>query len=169
MAQIKNDRKLTLKRLKEALSYNPSTGLFIWKITASPKAVANSVAGTIIKSGYRMIVIDGEHYKASRLAWFYTFGEWPERLIDHENGTKSDDRIVNLRPAVFAENSWNMGITKRNTSGFKGVCRTKWGWQASIGCEGRQHYLGSFRSAAEAAEAYKSAAQKLHGQFARFS
>jgi hypothetical protein len=170
MAKIKNDRKLTLARLKEVLRYEPDTGLFFWLVTISPKAVAGTQAGAIRKHGYRVITIDKEQHKASRLAWFYTYGELPDHLIDHENLDRADDRIVNLRKADFAENIWNTGITAANTSGFKGVARsTHGGWQASICCRGNKIHLGSFASAVDAAAAYEDAANELHGEFARFA
>lgn len=166
MAEIKNERGLTVERLMEVLRYDSNTGLFHWNITLSPKAVVGSVSGSVRKSGYRYIAIDGVQYKASRLAWLYVNGRLPERLIDHENRIKSDDRIANLRLAVFCENSWNVGLSKRNTSGFKGAFRTKWGWFSSIMCQGKRMHLGSFRSAADASAAYDAAAKNLHGEFA---
>lgn len=169
MAKINNDRKLTLERLKEVLRYEPDTGRFFWLITMSPRAVAGSQAGAIRNRGYRMIVIDKEQHKASRLAWFYTHGVWPDRLIDHENRIRSDDSFINLRKADEAENLWNLGITKRNRSGFKGVCHSSHGgWQASIRCRGQQYHLGSFADPKEAHAAYCEAAARLFGEFARF-
>jgi len=166
MAAIRNDRPLTHERLIEALQYDPITGLFLWRITASPKAVAGSVAGTINKRGYRIIRIDGELYKASRLAWFYTFGEWPESFLDHANRIKTDDRIDNLRQISCCENAWNVGVTSRNTSGYKGVSFAKSmdKWQASISNEGRAVHLGYFADPLAAHNAYRDAAIKARGE-----
>lgn len=167
MATIKNERKLTAERLREVLHYDRDTGLFYWKETISPKAVKGSVAGMVRSNGYRVIVIDKEVHRAGRLAWLYVHGEFPTKLIDHISADKSDDRIDNLRLAEFAENSWNIGITRRNTSGFKGAYKSKWGWWSSIVVHGKRTHLGSFSSAPEAAAAYASAANRLHGEFVR--
>lgn len=166
MAKIKNERLLKVDRLKEVLRYEPETGLFFWVKTLSPKAVSGSVAGAIRKRGYRIITIDKEQHRASRLAWLYTFGALPEKYIDHINRNKADDRISNLRLAEPFENSSNVAVTVRSKSGLKGVCRTPWGWQASIRHKGKLHHLGSFRSSETAAKAYEIAAKKLHGEFA---
>jgi hypothetical protein len=90
--------------------------------------------------------------------------------IDHRNGNKLDNRLENLRPANQAENSYNQGKRKHNTSGFKGVSWSKshQKWQATIKVNYRQKHLGYFATAEEAAAAYQEAALKYHGEFANF-
>jgi hypothetical protein len=165
MAKIKNDRPITLQRLKEVLYYDATTGVFIWITTLSSKGPAGSVAGVVREGGYRIITLDREQYKASRLAWFYINGEFPPKLIDHINRIKTDDRIANLRLATPSENLRNTGPTKRSTSGLKGAYRTKWGWQSSIMTNGKLKRIGSFRTAEEASAAYVAEAKLLHGEF----
>jgi hypothetical protein len=168
MAQIKNDRRLTIYRLREVLQYDCDDGLFFWKIALSPRGLVGSLAGTICQNGYRMIIIDREPHKASRLAWFYVNGVLPEKYIDHINRIRLDDRISNLRVASPSENSSNIGVTKRSKSGLKGVCKTPWGWQASIGHRGKLQHIGSFRTPEEASSAYIEATKRLNGEFAGF-
>lgn len=92
-----------------------------------------------------------------------------ETQVDHQNGNTLDFRSRNLRFASHAENMWNRGLQKNNTSGYKGVSfdKEKGTWKAMIGFEGRKIHLGYFASAEKAADAYRAAAIKYHGRFAR--
>lgn len=67
---------ITLEQLKELLYYDPDTGNFI-RIVNRAKYVEGQIAGTE-NNGYIIIELYGKGYSASRLAWFYMTGEWPE-------------------------------------------------------------------------------------------
>ena len=88
-------------------------------------------------------------------------------VVDHVNGCGLDNRRSNLRPASRAQNQWNAGRTKTNTSGWKGVSRHKCSWRAQINVNGKRVRLGSFPTPEEAHAAYCEAAKRLHGEFAR--
>lgn len=91
-------------------------------------------------------------------------------VCDHINGDTLDNRRQNLRAVSHGENIRNQKKRCNNTSGYKGVSWHKRDhvWQANIFFDGNAIYLGSFNSAEEAHEAYKTAAIKYHGEFARF-
>jgi len=91
--------------------------------------------------------------------------------VDHANGVRSDNRISNLRLATKAENTQNQKITKRNTSGYKGVSyiKSRSTWDARIMKNRKVYWLGAFKSKEEAFAAYQKAAQDLHGDFARLA
>lgn len=55
------------------------------------------------------------------------------------------------------------GKRTTNTSGYKGVCRHKGKWAASIHFNGKRIYLGRFDSKIEAVQAYNKKAFELHG------
>jgi hypothetical protein len=101
------------------------------------------------------------------------YGEQLRRHIDHRDGNGLNNRRRNLRWATQAQNQWNSGPHRNNSSGFKGVCfdrGNKTGakkWKAKIECHGRQINLGRFLTAEEAAIAYNEAALRLFGPFAR--
>jgi len=91
--------------------------------------------------------------------------------IDHVNGIRVDNRIVNLRLATNQQNSANSKIRKNNKSGLKGAYRRNSNngmcWQATITVKKKAIYLGIFSSKEEAHAAYLNAAKKHFGEFAR--
>ena len=160
-------KKVTVERVRELLSYDKDTGIFMWR--ASRKGVKRAsglVAGTKNKKGYIYVTIDRVMYPAHRLAWLYIKGRWPVE-IDHRNMDPSDNRFGNLRSGTHAQNMQNQA---KRRSGLKGVHwfprRAK--WMASITVNNRHIYLGYFLTEQEAHDAYKNAAVEHHGDFARF-
>lgn len=102
-----------------------------------------------------------------RIAIAITTGEWPRSQVDHINGDKIDNRLVNLRVVDTAQNNWNRRRAS-NSSGFKGVnynTNTK-GWEARIMARGKRIYLGKYDNPNHAAHAYNKAAIVHHGEFA---
>jgi len=159
---------LTYGRLRELVEYFPETGVFVHKITRG-RAVAGEVAGVKRKDGYILLCLDNEKILAHRVAWFYMNGEWPAEVIDHINGNPRDNRIANLRPATYWQNSANSGLRSTNKSGFKGVSwvKEKKKWTARLMVNSRFHNLGYFDSKEEAGLAYKAAIATHAGEFAR--
>ena len=163
---------LTQEELKEILDYYPETGIFRWKSNrANNKIKVVDIAGTLNYNGYRYIRMNGENYREHRLAWFYVYGHWPEKEIDHINGMKTDNSIENLREASRSENNMNKPKQINNTSGYKGVCWHKAAqkWQAHIKINKKLKHLGLFDSPEEAYAAYCEAAKRLHGEFANLN
>lgn len=113
---------VTAKRLREVLSYDKDRGIFIWRVKTGARTIIGAVAGCLQKQeggGYRVINIDGRSYKASRLAWLYMTGEWPNGEIDHKNRVRDDDRWDNLREVTSAQNKENTKRRVNNSSGHR--------------------------------------------------
>jgi hypothetical protein len=96
------------------------------------------------------------------------YGEWPPEQIDHINGIRVDNRIVNLRLADTPQNHANTGPPSTNTSGMKGV---RWDkkrrkWKAEITVKGRLIYLGRFKERRHAIVARLEAEGRYHGEYA---
>lgn len=161
---------LTQKELKSLLSYNADSGVFKWLVNKSISVKKGDIAGRKNKSNHITIMINGVRYQASHLAWLYVKGETPSKAIDHINGIRSDNRIVNLREATLSQNAMNRIKAANNTSGYKGVSFHKQSgkWQASIKINGKQKYLGLFLSPKQAHNAYVNAAKVIFGEFSRF-
>ena len=160
----------TIERVREVLSYDPDTGVFIWRMDRGRTARAGHKAGWVNQDGYIRIETLGAAMMAHRLAWFVTYGMWPKEELDHINCNRADNRLVNLREATRAENTRNARTPVRNTSGFKGVSFHKrmGKWQAQIQ-NGKVIFLGYYDSPEEAHQAYVMAASRFHGDFARAS
>lgn len=159
---------LTADRLKQFLTYHPTTGVFTRNVASGGMKVGERV-GCVEGNGYVHICVDGTSYKAHRLAWLYTYGEWPSRVIDHKDGCPEHNWITNLRVVTIAQNKANQKVYRNNTSGHKGVSfyRPRGKWLAKIGADGRRIHLGYFSTFEEAVEAYNLASEKYHGEFAR--
>lgn len=90
-------------------------------------------------------------------------------LVDHVDGDGLNNQRVNLRLCTYRQNRLNSPSRRIATSKYKGVSwnsRAK-KWQAQIGVDGKNIYLGCFLDELEAASVYDHAAQGLHGEFAR--
>lgn len=155
--------------IKDYLEYNSRLGIFTWVRDPGFKPLKNTIAGSVSFSGYIKISFQNKMYYAHRLAWYFSYDQWPNFQIDHINGNRQDNRISNLREANASQNQYNRGIPKNNESGFKGVyyIRRLHKWKAEIRIEGKLKYLGLFNSPEEASKAYKDAARELHGKFFR--
>ena len=99
-------------------------------------------------------------------------GEWPQYLIDHRDGDNTNDRWNNLRLATYPQNLGNSKKWDKKKNLPKGVRVLGNRYVARIGVRlgGKKKliHLGCFKTIEEAHQAYKKAATKLFGEFARF-
>lgn len=154
---------LTAKSARERLTYDPDTGVLRWKVSTRNRVKADNVAGYKNSAGYLVITIDQKIYRAHRLAWLIVYGKWPLKQLDHINGIKDDNRLVNLRCATPRQNGHNqkchraghlLGTTCTNK-------RTRNPWKAQINVNGKKTYLGWFATQQQAHEAYMRALSAL--------
>lgn len=164
--------EITAQYVREHLDYNPDTGEFFWKKPFENK-IAKRIMGVPVgsrrKDGYMRIGLAGKRYLSHRIAWLHFYGEWPSKLIDHVNLNPSDNRISNLRLATHAQNKANRDAPETNKSGFKGVHWNKRNrtWFAQIKVNGKQIYLGSFKTIDEANAARIEGSIRHCGDYAR--
>jgi HNH endonuclease/AP2 domain len=137
-------------------------GIVRWKSTGKE-------AGGLDAKGYRVLTLYGKKYKVHRIVFAMSKGVWPVHGLDHINGIKNDNRIENLREATVTQNQYNVGTSKANTTGIKGVTFYKrtGKWRASIRAFNKLLHLGYFNSAQEAALKRAAAEKSLFKDFRR--
>ena len=128
---------------------------------------ANKAAGKTDGNGYLAVNVHGKTYRSHRVIFFMHYGFQPS-CIDHIDGNPKNNNPSNLREATLSQNSHNQKLSKRNTSGVKGVtwnprCNK---WQAQCGTKGKTRYLGAFNDLSDAEKAVKAWRTKMHGDFA---
>ena len=149
---------LSHQDLLNLLFYNQDSGLFYWK-ESRKRVKCGDVAGGIKKNGYVYLMVNGRSYRAHRLAWFYIYGVFPVDQIDHINRNRQDNRIENLRLADSFVNARNKGVSKNNSSGFRGICwdSKNLKWKVKITVSGQDIAVGRFKEIQEAVLARKNA------------
>lgn len=160
---------LTSERVRELLDYDPETGVFRWRNDMRGGKKAGSIAGCGHGAGYWHIVVDGHHVLAHRLVWLHVHGRLPVKGIDHINGDRRDNRLVNLRECDQRQNAGNYCRLRRdNTSGRRGVYLDNYTgrWKAQIMRMGRITHIGRYDTKEEAYAAYSAAARDHFGEFA---
>lgn len=125
---MKNEKEV-IEHIKKCYTYDATTG-----------EICNR-KGQVIKGfcarGYKQVNvrIGSSRYEINlhQLAWVLVFGRFP-RQIDHINGIKSDNRLVNLREVTTSENNqnrlmpWKLGKGK-----IPGVFRSRRGYRFKMG------------------------------------
>ena len=131
--------KIDPKVLKDVLDYNPDTGALTWKkrpvsmfregtypTERSAQKWNTKYAGkpaftSFDDGGYHAGSVLGEIHKAHRVIWALVHGYWPKEEVDHINGTRSDNKLINLREVSSAVNGRNTALSKNNKSGYSGI------------------------------------------------
>lgn len=87
---------------------------------------------------------------------------------DHINMNGLDNRRTNLRVCNNTQNQYNVKLTLRNKSGYKGVSWNRNGqrWVVHINYKGNRVFIGYYDNIIDAAIAYDKAAFRYHGEFA---
>ena len=162
---------ITVDLVRKLYVYDPDTDNVRRRIGRGTRWHKGELVGTLGLNGYRYISINRKMYLAHRIVWLLHYGRWPVSDVDHINGNRDDNRIVNLREATRSENNINSIIPSNNTSGHKGCYYDKRRdcWYAEIWVNKKKVYLGRFESAQSAGDAYQAAAKKHYGEFARAS
>jgi HNH endonuclease len=88
-------------------------------------------------------------------------------LVDHRNRNSLDNRRFNLRLATYSQNAANKRTSRKNKSGYPGVCWQKDcnKWRAYVAIDGAQKYLGLFSSLGEAVSVRSEYAKRIYGEF----
>lgn len=166
-------KDFVIANIHDILEYNPDTGELVWKFVDFSdrgdaifnKKYAGKVAGNVGRDGYRNLQVRGWPFSAHRLAWYITYGKWPDNQIDHINGNRDDNRLCNLRDCTSLVNARNVGLRATNISGHRGVTYNKSMdmWQAYIWIKGKQTHLGFHEEKQSAVNARVTAEETIGG------
>lgn len=137
------------KLIKKRLQYNQDTGDLIWTTLPrfSRKKVGEPVR-TLDGHGYYVVCVDKNYYRAHRVAWFLYYGSWPKHHLDHINGCRTDNKILNLREASVRENGQNMKIHRNGR--LVGTLLKNKKWSSRISIKNKKIHLGVFSTEEEA-------------------
>lgn len=147
--------------LRDKFKYSYSTGQVFRKLKTGWVACKSKAN----QKGYLRVGLDGRRVYAHRLVWALVTGKWPDGDVDHKNGIKSDNRLVNLRHVDRSTNLENMRSAKSNnkSTGLLGAYRHSSGrFTSRIQIKGADVYLGMFDTAELAHQAYVKAKRELH-------
>lgn len=156
----------TREELAELFEYSIVTGRVYRKVKRAQQP-AGAQVGTVDGKGYLHVAVNRRFALLHRLAVFLVTGELP-RQVDHRDHRKQNNAWHNLRPCNAKGNAGNSSLSRKNTSGLKGVSlNSRSGmWHAQIKINGKQTYLGRRADPIEAARLYDAAARLHFGEFA---
>lgn len=167
--------------LRECLSYYPETGALLWNSRARHHfeslrvfnmwntSFAGKIAGTLTSNGYRKLFLDNRQVLAHRLIWKWMTGNDPINEVDHWDLNTDNNKWLNLREATRHQNGCNRA-SSRNRTVYpdlpKGVSPSGTRYKATTHIDGKHISLGSFRTPAEASDAYLKGIALHHAEFA---
>jgi hypothetical protein len=161
--------KLQEKILKD---FEYRDGHLYWKERCQGRKLHNRV-GSLDRDGYlHMGYTDDQGRRKTfflhRLIFLMHHGYLP-KILDHIDGNKSNNKIENLREATHSQNLFNSKISKRNSTGVKGVSwkKREQRFLASCTVNGKHYELGHFKVLDDAAKVVKEFREKHHGAFAK--
>lgn len=156
-----------MNRYSDVFTYDPETGVLRWKVDRW-RAKAGQVAGCHCRYGYLVVRVFRRTTKVHRIAWELHFGEPAPAVIDHVNGVRDDNRIVNLRACTHSQNLANKAH-RTDRSLLPGVKRAHKGpgYTATVSCNRRAYYLGTYETQEAAHAAYVTKRRELFGEFVR--
>lgn len=154
-ATLKRGTIPTAELVRELLDYNPDTGVVTWKVKHSAMGKIGKIIGENKTGNYRVVCLYGKQYKLHRIIWLIVYGKWPTQFIDHINGIKGDNRLINLREVTRTENQLNRPYHRKGGLPFTSYHKKYKKWAAVLpSVISKKHkisrYLGYFDTQEEA-------------------
>jgi hypothetical protein len=129
---------------------------------------------SVDRKGYRRVNLSfnskKRNFQLHRLVATTFLNNYEDKeCVDHIDGDKLNNNLYNLRFATKQQNNFNRKkISGEMTSVHKGVSwqQREKKYSAKIKFNGKDYWIGYFRTEDEAAHAYNKKAKELFGQFA---
>lgn len=154
---------LTKRKILSIFKYDKTSGKLFW---IKPNSVNKYLFGREPGKdayGYRVVTISYKRYKVHRIIFFLENGFVP-KTIDHINGDKDDNRIENLRGVSHRQNSSN---NRKHRHGKLVGCyfyKERKLWTSQIRINGKQTFIGRFKTELEAHKAYMKKLKEISCQ-----
>lgn len=127
-------KKIDLEEIKNRFYYDETSPSFLRYAIDIPsgrsgkriRCKKDSVAGCIYKkTGYYSVIMHGVSYSVHRIIFSLFYGDISDKLIDHLDGCRTNNKIENLRCADIKTNARNRILQENNKSGVTGVHKLK--------------------------------------------
>jgi hypothetical protein len=117
----------------------------------------------VLDSFYAKGWIDGKNIRMHRLI----LNVPTNTIVDHKDHNTLNNKKNNLRLCTQSQNCQNKRMQSDNSTGYKGVYLEKKTnkYRSKIRINGKLKHLGYYSTAIEAYTAYKTVAEKIHGEF----
>lgn len=155
--------KVTRDDLLKVVNYDPETGI----ITRISGRFSGKIVNHTNSKGYIRANFLGRLMLAHVVAWIITYGKYPDGEIDHANGIRNDNRIINLRDVTHQQNMWNSKPIAKLKGAHLNANNGK--YYAHIRHDGVLRTIGVFENEKDAHIAYVLEALELRGEYARFN
>jgi hypothetical protein len=166
--------QVTAELLKKLVNYDELSGEMYWlnrpvemfKTKSAylgwNKRMVGKKAITTDGKGYLVVSIFCKRYLVHRLIWLYVYGKFP-KIIDHINGIRTDNRLINLQEVTSQQNHMNQKRSSKNTSGVTGVYLHKKRnlWCAQMKFNGNTYHIGSSKNFNDAVSMRKNEEKRL--------
>jgi hypothetical protein len=154
------------ENLRNVWEADGDAGVLRWKIKVRNINVGDIAGSVDSQTGYRKVAYNGKKYYVHRLIYMMLVGPIPDGYeMDHRNGVRHDNRLVNLRIATKHQNSQN--VKKRDGTVHRGVHWENFSkkYKAQITVQNKCINLGRFETIEEAIVARDEAEKLHHGEF----
>lgn len=145
-----------LNYIEQNYSYDRKHGKLFYKTQVAQRVKVGDEAGYVHHKGYRHLNVKNKSFMVHRVIWLIENRRWPTGQIDHINGSKTDNRIENLRDASNRENCNNKEMHRSGKLVGASFCKRGRKWISQIRIGKRTIHLGAFNSELEAHNKYIS-------------
>ncbi len=124
-----------------------------------------------IRKGYVPYVqVSGDRARRRKSLQQHIMGPTPDGMcIDHIDRDPLNNQRSNLRFVTTTQNSWNMGMVSRNTSGLIGIMKKGSKWTARLKIDGRVVHVGTHALDKTAASYRDKAVELMRGEYAVYN